>query len=39
VFHDGTMVRTVLGKKSADRPNEQTDWSERINPVRQVRME
>ena len=35
VFRDGVVVRAVLGREAADRPNEQTDWSERTNQVRQ----
>jgi ATP-dependent Lhr-like helicase len=35
VFRDGTVVRAVLGREAADRPNEQTEWSGRANQVRQ----
>jgi ATP-dependent Lhr-like helicase len=36
VFRDGMVVRGVLGREAADRPNEQTSkWSERSNQVRQ----
>ena len=29
VFCDGAVVRAVLGREAADRPNEQIEWSER----------
>lgn len=29
VFRDGAVVRAVLGREAADRPNEQIEWSER----------
>jgi len=35
VFRDGAVVRAVLGREAADRTNEQTEWSRRINKVRQ----
>jgi len=35
VFRDGVVVRAVLGSEAADRPNEQSEWSKRINQVRQ----
>ena len=35
VFRDGAVVRAVLGREAADRPNEQTEWSGRTNQVRQ----
>ncbi|MGH7181601.1 MAG: DEAD/DEAH box helicase [Nitrospiraceae bacterium] len=35
VFRDGVVVRSVLGREASDRPNEQIEWSERSNPVRQ----
>jgi ATP-dependent Lhr-like helicase len=31
VFRDGALVRAVLGREAADRPNEQIEWSGRIN--------
>jgi superfamily II DNA/RNA helicase len=34
VFRDGTVVRAVLGREAADRPNEQIEWSGRANQVR-----
>jgi ATP-dependent Lhr-like helicase len=34
VFRDGAVVRAVLGREAADRPNEQTEWSGRTNQVR-----
>ena len=33
VFRDGAVVRAVLGREAADRPSEQTEWSERTNQV------
>ena len=39
VFRDGAVVRAVLGREAADRPNEQTEWSGRTNQVRQVKQE
>ena len=30
-FRDGAVVRAVLGREAADRPNEQIEWSERTN--------
>jgi ATP-dependent Lhr-like helicase len=35
VFRDGAVVRAILGREAADRPNEQTEWSGRANQVRQ----
>jgi ATP-dependent Lhr-like helicase len=34
VFRDGAVVRAVLGREAADRPNEQIEWSGRTNQVR-----
>ena len=31
VFRDGAVVRAVLGREAADRPNEQIEWSGRTN--------
>ncbi|MEO5631138.1 MAG: DEAD/DEAH box helicase [Nitrospiraceae bacterium] len=31
VFRDGAVVRAVLGREAADRPNEQIEWSGRAN--------
>jgi len=33
VFRDGVVVRAVLGREAADRPNEQIEWSGRTNQV------
>jgi ATP-dependent Lhr-like helicase len=33
VFRDGAVVRAVLGREAADRPNEQIEWSGRTNQV------
>jgi ATP-dependent helicase Lhr and Lhr-like helicase len=33
VFRDGAMVRAVLGREAADRPNEQIEWSGRANQI------
>ena len=33
VFRDGAVVRAVLGREAADRPNEQTEWSGLANQV------
>jgi ATP-dependent Lhr-like helicase len=30
VFRDGAVVRAVLGREAADRPNEQIEWSRRV---------
>jgi ATP-dependent Lhr-like helicase len=30
VFRDGVVVRAVLGREAADRPNEQIEWSRRV---------
>jgi ATP-dependent helicase Lhr and Lhr-like helicase len=35
VFRDGAVVRAVLGRGVADRPNEQTEWSGRTNQAMQ----
>ncbi|MEK7237317.1 MAG: DEAD/DEAH box helicase [Nitrospirota bacterium] len=35
VFRDGAVVRTVLGREAADRPNEQTEWRGQSSQVRQ----
>jgi ATP-dependent helicase Lhr and Lhr-like helicase len=35
VFRDGIVVRAVLGREAADRPNEQSEWSEWTSQVRQ----
>jgi ATP-dependent Lhr-like helicase len=35
VFREGAMVRAVLGREAADRPNEQTEWSGRTNQAMQ----
>ena len=29
VFRDGVVVRALLGREAADRPNEQTEWEMR----------
>jgi ATP-dependent Lhr-like helicase len=34
VFRDGVVVRAVLGREAADRPNEQAEWSVRDQQVR-----
>jgi ATP-dependent Lhr-like helicase len=33
VFRDGAVVRAVLGREAADRPNAQREWSGRTNQV------
>jgi ATP-dependent Lhr-like helicase len=33
VFRDGAVVRAVLGREAADRPNEQIEWSGRANQL------
>jgi ATP-dependent Lhr-like helicase len=33
VFRDGAVVRAVLGREAADRPNEQIEWGGRTNQV------
>jgi ATP-dependent Lhr-like helicase len=34
VFRDGVVVRAVLGREAADRPDAQIEWSGRANQVR-----
>ena len=35
VFRAGVVVRSVSGWEAADRPNQQIEWSKRVNQARQ----
>ena len=39
VLRDGVVVRSIVGREAADRPNEPIEWSRRMNPGRQVKQE